>query len=436
LASFTGRDFGGNQQGFKEVTEMSGSDTIQRLLDQVEELYVHPRNQENLKKWVPQPKRALDNKWRGVPVPVDVANGQIPVVVNMEPSLRSAIFGYSVKGYFHNPEVYLENYLKHEIYHFTEIQDDVPILLHIPVYRSAYFEATLCGAEIVYLDDHDAVLPDTPHLKDLSDVGALPLVDFSQGEAMSYAKQLYEYVCEQVRGREFTVSFMEWLRNPFGVATWLYGEEKLLTAMTSDPEGVHRLMNYTTESRKKWTRQRAEYLDEEDYVTAGMYSDSVRGTSISSQQYLEFVRPYEMEIAELHGGIYYWHCCGDTTKLLEQLGGLPLELFHVGPWTDVRKAAEVFGPQGVALETCVQKHGHYCPSPWPAAADVFRATPKDIESKVRQIVRQAAAGGATAFFIEAGPLHRTHGAEQDVKTIKQWVHTTRTVLANLDELSV
>ncbi len=29
---------------------MSGSDTIQRLLDQVEELHVHPRNQENLKK--------------------------------------------------------------------------------------------------------------------------------------------------------------------------------------------------------------------------------------------------------------------------------------------------------------------------------------------------------------------------------------------------
>jgi len=254
----------------------------------------------------------------------------------MEPSLRSAIFGYSVKEYFHNPEVYLENYLKHEIYHFTEIQDDVPILLHVPVYRSAYFEAILCGAEIVYLDDHDAVLPDTPHLKDLSDVGALPIADFNQGEVMSYAKKLYEYVCEQVRGREFTVSFMEWLRNPFGVATWLYGEEKLLTAMASDPEGVHRLISYATQSRKKWTRQRAKYLGEEDYVTAGMYSDSVRGTLISPQQYLEFVQPYEMGIAELHGGIYYWHCCGDTTKLLEQLGGLPLELSHVGPWTCFR----------------------------------------------------------------------------------------------------
>lgn len=42
---------------------------------------------------------------------------------------------------------------------------------------------------------------------------------------MAYAKQLYEYVCEQIQGREFTVTFMEWLRNPFDMATWLYGEE-------------------------------------------------------------------------------------------------------------------------------------------------------------------------------------------------------------------
>lgn len=32
-------------------------------------------------------------------MPVDMANGQIPIMVNMEPSLRSAILGYSVKDY-------------------------------------------------------------------------------------------------------------------------------------------------------------------------------------------------------------------------------------------------------------------------------------------------------------------------------------------------
>ena len=92
---------------------MSKSDTIQELLDQIEELCVHPRNQDKLKKWVRPGGHAHDNKWRGVPAPADVVRGQIPIVVNMELSLKSDIFGFSVKEYFHNAEVYLENYLKH-----------------------------------------------------------------------------------------------------------------------------------------------------------------------------------------------------------------------------------------------------------------------------------------------------------------------------------
>jgi uroporphyrinogen-III decarboxylase len=415
---------------------MSRSETIQRLLDQVEELYVHPRNQENLRKWVPHPGHGRDNKWRGVPAPVDVANGQIPIVVNLELTLKSDIFGFSVREYFHNPEVYLENYLKHMIYRFTEIQDDVPVLLCIPLFRSAYFEATLFGHELVYADDDDADLPKTPLIKDLSEVHSLPMPDFNQGEPMSFAKQLYEYVCEQVRGREFTVLFMDWVRNPFCVATWLYGEPQFVAALTSDPEGVHRLVKYTTECRLRWTRQRAEYLGEDKYATAALYSDGVRRDTISPQQYLEFVQPHEMAIAELHGGINYWHSCGDTTMLLEELSALPLELFQVGPWTDVRKAAEVFGPRGVALEICLQKYKHYGPGPWPAIDDVFRATPEEAERKIRETVRRAVEGGATAFSIEAGPLHRTRGAEQDVKTIKRWVQTARTVLADLGELPV
>lgn len=410
---------------------MTRSSVIQQLLDRVEELYQHPRNQENLNKWKPQPARALDNKWRGVPVPFAASSGQIPIVVNMEPSLRSSIFGYSVRQYFQEPEIYLEKYLEHEIFHFTEIQDDVPILLEIPIYDTAYFEGALCGIDIVYLDDHDAILPKAPYLKDLSAVGKLPMPSFKSGKGMTYALQLHDYVCEQLRGRGFRVTFSEWLRNPFGLATWLYGEQEFLDALTSDPEGAHRLMNYATRARKKWSDERANFLEEEQYVTAGMYGDSVGTTSISPEQYLEFVQPYELQIADLHGGIYYWHCCGGVTKLLEHLGDLPLELFHVGPWTAIRKAAAVFGPKGVALEICVQKHGHYGPDSWPAADDVFRAAPKDIENKIQKIVREAKKSGATAFSIEAGPLHRTHGPEKDIRMIKQWVRISRDVLQDL-----
>ena len=422
---------------------MSKSDTpsassghrIQRLLDQVEELYVHPRNEENLKKWVPQPPRSRDNKWRGVPAPVDIASGQIPIVVNMELSLKSAIHGFSVKEYLHNPEVWLENHLRHVIYRFTEIQDDVPVLLHIPTALVAGLEFSLWGSEVTYRDDDDPARSLTPLLKDLADIDALPTPDFNQGGMMALARPLYEYVCEQVRGREFTVSFAEWVRGPFGLAMSLYGGQEFLNAMTFDPEGAHRLLSHITQARIKCTRQRAEYLGEEEYVTAALFADSVNGTNLTRQGYLEFVQPYEMEIAELHGGINYWHSCGDTTELLEQLNGLPLEMFHVGPWTDVQKAAEQFGPKGVALEICRSKYKWYGPHPIPTGEDVLRASPEEIESMVRRTVRQAVEGGATAFSLIAGPLGIRADAEQDatkiVKQVKQWVHTTRSVLANL-----
>ena len=335
---------------------MSESETIQRLLDQIEDLYVHPRNQENLKKWGPQPQRSRDNKWRGVPAPVDISSGQIPIVVNMELSLKSAIHGFSVKEYLHNPEVWLENHLRHVIYRFTEIQDDVPVLLHIPTALVAALEFSLWGSEVTYRNDDDPALSRTPLLKDLVNVDTLPTPDFNQDGMMALAKPLYEYVCEQVQGREFTVSFTEWVRGPLGLALSLYGRQEFLNAMTFDPEGAHRLMNHITQARIRCTSQRAEYLGEEGYVTAALFADSVNGTNLTPQGYLEFVRPYEMAIAELHGGINYWHSCGDTTELLEQLSDLPLELFHVGPWTDVQKAAEQFGPKGVALEICRSKY--------------------------------------------------------------------------------
>ena len=417
---------------------------IQDLLDKVEELYFHPRNVENLKKWVRQPKRALDNKWRHLPETVDFSRVPVPIVVNMEPSLRSEVFDYSVRDYFHNPQSYLEYYLKHEIFHFSEIVDDVPLLRHIPAYCTAYFEATLCGAEIVYLDDHDAILPDKPHMAELSEVELMPLADFNRGPSMTYAKKLYEYVLDQVQGREFTVAFPEWLRNPFGVATWLYGEDRLLEAIESDPRGVHRLIRYATDCRKEWTGQRRVFLGEEDYVTAPMYSDSVRDDTMGPDVYEEFVYPYELEVAELHGGIYYWHSCGDTSKLLESIGRLPIQVFHVGPWTSVQKAAEVFGSKGTALEFAIQKHGDYGPTLRPAQDDVFRASPEDVESKLRDILSHVVAGGVSACFVDAGPLHRAsyRGGQtavgdvaSDVQAVQQWVRTARGVLERTDAMA-
>lgn len=410
---------------------MSQSSAIQKLLDQVEELYVHARNQGNLKKWVEQPARALDNKWRHIAVPLAESGGEIPIAVNMEPSLRSSIFGYSVREYFQNPENYLTNYLKHEIFHYTEIQDDVPLLLQIPIYHTAYLEGALCGVDIVYLDDHDAVLPETPLLMDLADVNKLPLprVDKSS-KAMSDALCLYEFVCEQVEGREFAVTFVDWLRNPFGLATWLYGEERLVEAIPVDPEGVHRLLEYAVHARQSWTEERSKFLQQSTHSTPCLYSDSVGSSSLTPEEYLEFVQPYELKVAEEHGGIYYWHCCGDSTRHLKHLANLPLELFHVGPWTSACAAAEAFSSKGTALEICLQKHGHYGPGNWSSEDDIFAASEAGMATRISRAVSDAQEGGATAFCIEAGPLHRTHNPAKDLEAVQKWVAVARKVLVD------
>lgn len=414
---------------------MSKADSTQRLLDQVEELYLHPRNQENLKKWVRQPKSSRHNKWHGRPAPVDVATGQIPIVVNMELSLQAAIHGFSVNEFLHEPEIWLENHLRDVIYRFTEIQDDVAVFLTIPVALVAALEFSLWGSDVTYKDDDDPVVSRTPLLKDLSDIDALPTPDFYQGGMMALARQLYEYVCEQVQGREFMVSFMEWVRGPLDLALALYGEPEFLNAITFDPEGAHRLMGYITQARIKVTRQRAEYLGEDELPKTSLFEDSLSGCLLTPQGYLEFVQPYHMAIADLHGGINYMHGCGDTTRLVEQLSDLPLDLFHVGPWTDLRIAAEQFGPKGVALEICRNKYKWYGPHPIPPAEDNLRASPEEIEDMIRRTVHQAVDGGATAFSLVAGPLGIRPNAEQDarriVKQIKLWVQTTRTVLADL-----
>ena len=158
---------------------MSKSDNIQRLLDEIEKLHGHPRNQENLKKWVAQPPQGRDRKWRGVPAPVDIPAGQIPIVVNTELSLRSAVLEYSVAESFHNPEVFFESYLKHVIYQFNEIQDDTPVLLHIPLSLWPGADYAIWGCGVRYLDDDDPERILTPLLKDLSDVDDLPIPDFN-----------------------------------------------------------------------------------------------------------------------------------------------------------------------------------------------------------------------------------------------------------------
>ena len=52
---------------------------------------------------------------------------------------------------------------------------------------------------------------------------------------------------------------------------------------------------------------------------------------LSHEQYEEFILPYEQELCEFHGGIRYWHSCGDTGNMVNSIRKIPqIDLFHIG----------------------------------------------------------------------------------------------------------
>jgi hypothetical protein len=392
--------------------------TIQGLLDRVEALYDHPRNRANLAMWQPMGLRTRD-KWRGIPRPF-ASPSEIPIVVNPEQSILCDLFGYSVQDYFTDPHVYLEYYLKSQIYHFEYIQDDVPLLLHIPAFRNIVFESALFGSPAIYADDRDPWIARQPVITDLARVDEFPSVDFNSSPEMALARQAYEYICFQVEDRPFTVSFVEWLRGPLGVAMYLFGMQEFLLAMGQNPSDTLRLLEHVTDARLKWESCRAAYLGEEKWLTAAIFNDEVNTPTLSPHLYQEMVLPCEQRIMTVHGGLHYFHSCGNTTKMLPFIATLNPALFHVGPWTDVQQAAQIMCPLGSALEVCVH-----------AVDDVLEATLEQMERRIKERISTAVTSGVQAMSLEAAALDRMHGAAEDLAAVQRWVASARRSLPDL-----
>ncbi len=155
--------------------------------------------------------------------------------------------------------------------------------------------------------------------------------DFYRSGLMPLAHQYYEVIGELI-DNDFNVVFPEWGRRSFGVATHIRGYENFLSDMISNPKFAHRILRLITDTRKEWITERAKFLGK-CKGKGNIYNDEVNCPSLSPELYEEFALPYELELSDFHGGILYFHSCGDTTKLLPLIAKInTIEMFHVGPW--------------------------------------------------------------------------------------------------------
>lgn len=175
--------------------------------------------------------------------------------------------------------------------------------------------------------------------------------------------------------------------------------------MLEDPKFVHRFMRFVTDSEKEWAKERAKFLHSPIEKTF-FFNDEVGLPLITPEMYEKFVLPYEIELSNFYGGILYWHSCGDTSNFVNLIKKIPgSKMFHVGPRTDVLKAAVALGADD------------YLDVDLDPFRDVLEADKEKISSKIRKII-DICTERDVPFCIRADGFQPIHTSKEDLSRIK------------------
>jgi uroporphyrinogen-III decarboxylase len=324
------------------------------------------------------------------------------------------MLGFRADQYYSDPLVYLINYLKIMIYRYENWDEETGVAKEIPIWLGVTLESSLFGADTIYEDNEYPWIDRKPVITDESDLTKLEKVDFFHSGLMPLAHRFYEVIGD-LTDDDFNVVFPEWGRSPFGVATHLRGYENFLTDMIQNPGFAHRTLTLITEKRKEWITERAKFLGRK-IGKGNIYNDEVNCPTLSPELYEEFALPYEVELSDFHSGILYWHSCGDTTRLLPFIAKIgTLEMFHVGPWTDVGRAVETFDGK-VPLEICLHP-----------LRDVQKATSSQMEAKIVEIAYSCK---DTPYSVRADGLQVIDDLDSDLTRIREWMTLANRVLSD------
>jgi uroporphyrinogen-III decarboxylase len=384
---------------------------LQPILDAYLDLVESPENQRRKNLWQPEPMTSRD-KFRRIPKPASEVG--VPVVADTAASLWRDVFGFNMREYYTQPQVYLLNYLKAAIAHF-QLGDDThlgPTIGHFP---SVGLESSVFGMTTVYDDAEEPTVGRDYPLKQRSDLEALTVPDFHRSGMMPLLHRFYEEINDTLQGTGLRMDFANYIRAPYGVAFQIREFTNLAIDSIDDPGWIHRLMRFLTDCHVKWYRDRSSFLNRP--VPQGLfYNDEIDLNIIPPRMYDQFIFPYEKELAEFHGGVAYWHSCGKITPVLPWIRKLPgLRMVKISSWNNYREAARIC--PDVPLEICVN-----------AIDYIQMAEPEQMAGRVREILDICREEGVKAFLIRSEPLQKlSENAETDLAKYKQWIETARKV---------
>jgi uroporphyrinogen decarboxylase len=202
--------------------------------------------------------------------------------------------------------------------------------------------ATIAGALGVPVDfpEHEPARCEGALLTSLDEIDTLPEPDVGRDEHVQVWLETMRLLKAHFGDEKYLRGSVD--QAPFSIASMIRtpGEWMMDLMDEEQHENVHRLLEYCTRASCRFIELMA---DAGAHMVAT--GDSPAGPDmISPEMYREFARPYEDRIGEqAHacGVRYLLHICGDTTELLDQFPGRPIDAIELDYKTDLNRVADV-----------------------------------------------------------------------------------------------
>ena len=353
---------------------------------------------------------------------------RVKVYGGMGRTIFAKLFGYSMVDYYQDVETRLKAQLLTKIWIHENIKDDTVIKREVGYDYSGAgcLDSGLFGMKGHFVPDKEPFVDSSvPVIKEYRDLDKLKIPDFYEHPLMQKIHKEYEKMKKLVAGR-LPVTFPSTVRGTWSSALFLRGFTELYFDVYDNPNFILELLDLLAEARISFEKQRCEFLGKKPtdldnwfsncymdyrYVHASdQYCDEIDGNMMSNDTYKKLIFPSEKKIADFYGRTFYYHSCGNLTKLLDPLLSLPnMSVLHVSSWTDLKKAYEMANK-----DIIIQKVMH-------PEDDVLHAEPEKIRRQVKEILETVP---DRKLWICADAIYAG-----DVEKVKQWVNIAKQTVA-------
>lgn len=229
------------------------------------------------------------------------------------------------------------------------------------------------GTKMAYSKNNVSYI-EKPALDSLADVDNMELVNVEKDGRLPTVIEAFEKLQDRF-GKERNLS--SGLAGPLTTASSLIGTEKFLKATVRDKEGVHKLMQYSTDCVVKCCKDMHAKLG-----IGFMLSEPIASRNLlSKRQFNEFFLPYLKQAVERMNefqGSTGIHICGNTRDRWEEVVDAGVKSFWVDNCESLKELKELYGDR-IAIS------GNLIP------VDVLRnGTADEIAAHVKQCIADAA----------------------------------------------